>query len=133
MKTALLLVGHGSRIADANASLHAIAAMIRSCAEFDMVEVAFLGRTPADIQAKIDRSVQQGAQCIMVCPYFLSAGTHVLNDLPVELDNAARRHPDVRLELAEPLGVHPKLAEVVCERAREKMIETGWICNRQDR
>ncbi|AJF07432.1 sirohydrochlorin chelatase [Geoalkalibacter subterraneus] len=127
MKTALLLIGHGSRIDGANATLHAIAEMIRNLAEFDLVEVSFLSRDTAEIQEKIDACVQQGAQCILLYPYFLSAGTHVLNDLPSLLDDAARRHPDVKLTLAEPLGAHPKLAEIVCERAREKMVKAGWI------
>lgn len=127
MKTALLLIGHGSSVADANETLHAIAAMIGNRAEFDMVEVSFLSRDTGDIQDNIDGCVQRGAQRILLYPYFLSAGTHVLNDLPSERDKAARRYPDVRLALAEPLGSHPKLAEIVCERAQEKMIKAGWV------
>lgn len=127
MKKALLLIGHGSSVAGANETLHAIAAMIGNRAEFDMVEVSFLSRNTADIQDKIDDCVQRGAQCILLYPYFLSAGSHVLNDLPSERDSAAGRHPDVRMALAEPLGPHPKLAEIVCERAQEKMITAGWV------
>lgn len=127
MKTALLLIGHGSRIEGANATLHAIAVMIRNRAEFDLVEVSFLSRDTVEIHEKIDGCVRQGAQCILLYPYFLSAGTHVLNDLPFVLDEAARRHPDVKLALAEPLGAHPKLAEIVCERAQEKMVKAGLI------
>jgi sirohydrochlorin ferrochelatase len=107
--------------------LHAIAAMIRTRAEFDWVEVCFLSRDTVDIQEKIDGCVQQGAQHILLYPYFLSAGAHVVNDLPSELDHAVHRHPDVKLALAEPLGVHPKLAEIVLERAQEKMVQAGWV------
>ena len=52
-------------------------------------------------------------------PYFLSAGVTSVEDLSAARDELARRHPGVTFVLAEPLGRHPLLAEVVAERARE--------------
>ena len=42
-------------------------------------------------------------------------------DLTAARDELARRHPNVTFVLAEPLGRHPLLAEVVVERAREAL------------
>ncbi|PLY02162.1 MAG: sirohydrochlorin cobaltochelatase, partial [Desulfuromonas sp.] len=39
--TAILLIGHGSRVAEANDALHAIAAMVREQKPGTVVEVAF--------------------------------------------------------------------------------------------
>lgn len=126
MKTAILLMGHGSRIAEANDALYQIAAMVREACGFEIVEVAFREMHAPNIQTGIDRCVEQGAGRILLYPYFLFAGAHVLEDLPAEMEEAARRHPGLELLLGKPLGVHPKLGEIVCERIDESLTAAGW-------
>ncbi|PLY01924.1 MAG: sirohydrochlorin cobaltochelatase, partial [Desulfuromonas sp.] len=116
----------GSRVAEANDALHAIAAMVREQKPGTVVEVAFREMHAPNIQLGIDRCVDQGAKHILLYPYFLYSGAHVLEDLPEEIDAARQRHEGLQMVLGEPLGVHPKLAEVVCERVDEKLNETGW-------
>ena len=126
MKTAILLMGHGSRIPAANAALHAIAEMVREGTGVDIVEVAFREMHAPNIQRGIDACVARGAQRVLLYPYFLFAGAHVLEDLPAEMEEASRRYPHLRMTLGDPLGVHPKLGEVVCERIGEAMERSGW-------
>ncbi|MDO3377520.1 sirohydrochlorin chelatase [Geoalkalibacter halelectricus] len=126
MKTAILLMGHGSRVAAANDALHAIAAMVRECTGFDIVEVSFREQHAPNIQKGIDACVAKGAQRILLYPYFLFAGAHVLEDLPEEMEAAAKRYPGLEMTLGEPLGVHPKLGEIVCERIDQALTQAGW-------
>ncbi len=126
MSLAILLMGHGSRVAEANRALYDIAAMVASQGEFEIVEVAFREQHPPDIQAGIDACVARGARRILLYPYFLFAGAHVLEDLPTEMEAARRRHPGLELTMGEHLGAHPKLAEIVCERAGKTLREAGW-------
>jgi len=126
MKTAILLMGHGSRIPEANDALYAIAAMVRDQTGFPVVEVAFREQHQPNIQAGIDRCAAQGAERILLYPYFLFAGAHVLEDLPEEMVTAAERHPGLELLLGQPLGIHPKLGEIVCERIGESLASAGW-------
>ncbi len=126
MKTAILLMGHGSRVAEANEALYRIAEMVGQQGGFAIVEVAFREQLPPNIQAGIDACVARGAQRILLYPYFLYAGALVLEDLPEELAVAARRHPGLELVLGTPLGVHPKLAEIVCERIDMTLRDAGW-------
>jgi sirohydrochlorin ferrochelatase len=58
-------------------------------------------------------------------PYFLSAGTHVRRDLAAARDALAAEHPCVAFILAEPLGRHPALLDVVEERLREALPPPG--------
>ena len=126
MKTAILLMGHGSRVAEANQALYAIAGMLRDLRPGVIVEVSFREQHPPDIQAGIDACVRQGAQRVLLYPYFLFAGAHVLEDLPAEMDEARRRHPGLDLAMGEHLGVHPKLAEIVDERVAAALARSGW-------
>lgn len=126
MSTAILLMGHGSRIPEANDALHAIAAMVREGTGCAIVEVAFREQHAPNIQQGIDSCVAQGATRLLLYPYFLFAGAHVLEDLPAELEEAGRRYPDLEMILGEPLGVHRKLGEIVCERIETSLAGAGW-------
>lgn len=126
MSMAILLMGHGSRIPEANDALYAIAGMVREGTGCSIVEVAFREQHAPNIQQGIDRCVAQGATRILLYPYFLFAGAHVLEDLPAELEEAGRRYPDLEMLLGEPLGVHRKLGEIVCERIETSMAGAGW-------
>jgi sirohydrochlorin ferrochelatase len=126
MKTAILLMGHGSRVAEANNALHAIAEMVKAETGCLIVEVSFREQHAPNIQKGIDDCVAQGATRILLYPYFLYAGAHVLEDLPEEIEAAAKRHPGLEMVLGKPLGVHRKLAEIVCERIDATLREAGW-------
>jgi len=125
-KTAILLMAHGSRIAEANAAAYEIAEMIRSASDFEIVEVAFREMHPPDIQSAIDRCVVQGAERILLMPYFLFVGAHVREDLPAEMTLAQQRYPQVEFAMGNHLGAHRKLAEIVIERIAEGLTANRW-------
>ena len=121
MITALLLIAHGSRNADANADLHQLATTLRQRAEYAIVEPAFLELAEPTIPQAGQRCLTQGAQRIVLLPYFLSAGVHVRDDLRRYRDELAEHFPEAQFILAEPLGPHPLLTEVVLQRAGEAL------------
>jgi sirohydrochlorin ferrochelatase len=120
VKTALLLIAHGSRHATANADLHHTAEALRGRGH-DIVEASFLELAEPGIEEGGRRCVAQGASQVILLPYFLSAGTHVQRDLTAARAALAARFPQVEFRLAGPLGRHPLLLEVVAERAREAL------------
>jgi sirohydrochlorin ferrochelatase len=119
MKTALLLIAHGSREEAANADLHQMAAELRRRGEYAEVEAAFLELAEPNIDQAAATCVVKGAEQIVMLPYFLSAGVHVRRDLTANRDRLAQRHPQAAFILAEPLGRHPLLIDVVVDRARQ--------------
>lgn len=123
--TALLLIAHGSRRPEANADLDHLAGVLRARGEYLLVEPAYLELCEPAIVPGGDRCVAAGATRVVLVPYFLSAGVHVVEDLTAARDELARRHPAVEFLLADPLGRHPLLAEVVAERAREAITSSG--------
>jgi sirohydrochlorin ferrochelatase len=117
--TALLLIAHGSRRAEANADLEHLAVEMRARGEFAVVQPSYLELCEPGIVAGAEMCVAAGAKRVVMLPYFLSAGTHVTEDLTAAREDLARRHPGVEFVLAAPLGRHPLMAELVAERARE--------------
>ena len=126
MKTAILLMAHGSRIPEANVAVHEIAGMVKKMSGYDIVEVSFREQHAPNIQKGIDACVAQGAERILLIPYFLYMGAHVLEDLPAELEEARQRYPQVDMAMGRHLGVHQKLAEIVVERIAASLTEQRW-------
>ena len=121
---AALLIAHGSRRAEANDDLHRLTAMVREAQRpgrggFEIVEPAFLELAEPDIPAGAARCVERGATEVRMLPYFLSMGVHVAGDLEEHRAAFAEQYPGVRFEVRPPLGLHPKLVEVVFERLGE--------------
>ena len=119
-------MGHGSRVSEANDALRVIAEQVKQASDFEIVEVSFRELHQPDIQTGIDRCVEQGAERILLYPYFLFAGAHVLEDLPDEMGQAMKRYPGLEMAMGQPLGTHPKLAEIVCDRVGESLNKAGW-------
>ena len=126
MKTAILLMAHGSRIPEANDAAREIAAMVKKMTDYEIVEVSFREQHLPNIQAGIDACVAKGAERVLLIPYFLFIGAHVQEDLPEEMAEAKKRYPQVEFAMGTHLGVHRKLAEVVVERIAEGLTATGW-------
>lgn len=116
---AALLIAHGSRRAEANADLVRLADLVRDSKLFEIVEIAYLELTEPDIPAGANRCVERGATEVRMLPYFLSMGRHVAEDLDAYRHDFTARHPQVQFTLCPPLGLHPKVIEVVMERLSE--------------
>jgi sirohydrochlorin ferrochelatase len=126
MKTAILMMAHGSRIAEANDAAYQVARMVQELTGFEIVEVSFRELHEPNIQCGIDACVAKGAERILLMPYFLFMGAHVQHDLPEEILEAQKRHPGLVMEMGEHLGVHRKLAEIEAERIGESLKKLGW-------
>jgi sirohydrochlorin ferrochelatase len=118
-RTALLLIAHGSRRAEANADLEHVAADLRGRDLFSHVQVSYLELAEPTITVGAEVCVLAGANDVILLPYFLSPGVHVTEDLTTARAELAGRFPHVTFRLAPPLGRHPLLAEIVLERAAE--------------
>jgi sirohydrochlorin ferrochelatase len=126
MKTAILLMAHGSRIPEANDAARSVAAMVQQLTGQEIVEVSFREMHEPNIQQGIDACVAQGAKRILLIPYFLFMGAHVQHDLPEEIAAAQARYPGLEMVMGGHLGAHRKLAEIVAERIDEGLAARGW-------
>lgn len=117
--TAVLLIAHGSRRAEANADLVRVAEALRARIAYQIVEIAYLELAEPTIPDGGATCVARGATRVLMLPYFLSAGEHVRRDLARYREEFGERFPGVTFEVCEPLGLHPKLIDVLAERLDE--------------
>ena len=116
---ALLLVAHGSRRAESNDEVVALADELRSkCAgQYCVVNAAFLELAHPLIPAGIERCIAEGAQAIRVLPYFLNSGRHVTEDIPNIVNEASQRFPGVDITVAPHIGASPLMMGLLTESA----------------
>ena len=111
----LLLVAHGSRREASNDEVRRLAASLAPRAEgrFDAVSCAFLEIAEPSIPAGIDAAVRGGAQEVVVLPYFLSAGRHVAEDIPREVEAKQQEYPQVRIHATPYLGLAEGVSDIL--------------------
>ncbi len=126
VKTALLLIGHGSRVPEANGVLGEVAQALRRRLRRYVVEPAFLEISQPDVQSAIDRCVVQGAVRILFVPYFLYLGGHVGRDLPEHIAQGRTRHPGIEIRIAPHLGYDDRVIAVVIDRIRKGLRVGRW-------
>ena len=87
MRRGLVLVAHGSRRASSNEEVRRVAAQLSKQAgdRYAMIHAAFLELAEPLIPDGIQQCLDAGMEEVVVLPYFLSAGRHVVEDIPAEV------------------------------------------------
>jgi sirohydrochlorin ferrochelatase len=118
MKRALIIVDHGSRLAEANDLLEDVARMLRD-ATTDRVYTAHMELAEPTIGQAFDAAVADGADHVFIFPYFLAPGRHSRQDIPRMCAAAAAKHPGVRWHCGGPIGLDPALTELILRRVQD--------------
>jgi sirohydrochlorin ferrochelatase len=116
-RIALVLVDHGSRFPAANDMLADVAKLVQERSGLERVYHAHMELAEPSIRQAFEAAVRDGATTVLYHPYFLSPGRHSMSDIPRMVAEAAQDFPGVAYCVTEPLGLHPKIGEVVLERA----------------
>ncbi len=116
---ALLIVAHGSRREASNEEVRELTRLVaaRAAGRYDRVSCAFLELSEPNIPDELRQLIQAGAGEITVMPYFLSAGRHVAEDIPGEIDLVRGEFPDVSIRIAAYLGLAAGVPDLLLQQA----------------
>jgi len=128
MQKAILLLGHGSSLPNANETMRQIIGEIQGHYPGYQTGCVFLETEKPSITDGIEAAVEKGARYVMLIPYFLQAGKHVVTDIPTIVKQEQEKHPDVKIVVAPHLGFDEALVKVVLERIRQ-VDDLGIISN----
>jgi sirohydrochlorin ferrochelatase len=114
----LLLVAHGSRRQASNDEVRALIGRLRAASgSFDHLDCAFLELAEPSIPDGLRQAIAKGASEVVVLPYFLSAGRHVVTDIPAEIEPVRKAYPSVDIFLAPYLGAAEGVVELLMKQA----------------
>jgi sirohydrochlorin ferrochelatase len=115
----VVIVDHGSIMAEANDMLLDVARMFAESTQTAIVEPAHMELASPSIAEAIDRCVSRGADTIVIHPYFLSPGRHSKQDIP-RMAEEAGSSKNIKVLISDPLGLEPRLIEVAQRRILER-------------
>lgn len=111
---ALIIVAHGSRNKASAGEVAALASRIETRAGgFDRICHAFLQFSDPLLPAVLEEVAAAGADQVVVFPFFIATGSHVLTDIPEQVAAAAKQHPDVRFAITRHLGVIETVEDLI--------------------
>ena len=111
----LLIVAHGSRRETSNREVIDLASRVAQQPghDFQSVSAAFLEIAKPSIPDGLECCVQQGASEVIIFPYFLAAGRHVVDDIPEEVAKVASKYPHVKFSIAGYLGMSEEIPRMI--------------------
>lgn len=112
---ALIIAAHGSRKKESSEEVAILAQRVsqRVKGSFDIVEHAFLQFAEPLLETKIDELVKKGAKKIVIFPFFIASGSHILSDIPALVKKAGATHETVEFHVTRHLGKIEAIEEVI--------------------
>ena len=96
-----------------------MASRLRKRYSHPVVEICYLSRWGPHLPEVLEKCVGQGAKKVIVIPYFLHVGLHLLLDIPETLQRESRKFPDVKIVLGKSLGFNETFVDIVQRRIEE--------------
>jgi len=119
---ALLFVAHGSRKETSNDEIRQLTKSIsNNDASFDLIDCAFLELAEPDILSSGQNLIDRGATSILVFPYFLVAGRHVVTDVPQDVEKIRKQNPDIDITIAPYFGAADAIVDQVLLQLGEQV------------
>ena len=113
MKTAVIIMGHGSRSGGADETVKRIADKVKKSGGHEIVEYAFLQYVQPTPREALEHCIRQRAKKIVIVPFFMQPGTHVTRDIPAFVEMAKKDHPDIDIMTTDFVGSHPLMEKIV--------------------
>jgi sirohydrochlorin cobaltochelatase len=123
---ALLLIGHGSRDAEAMAEYHQLTGRLADELRLP-VYPCFLEFADPPIIEGIRACIEAGSRRVIALPLFLGPAGHQKNDVPAILNWAKTEWPQVQFKYGVPLGAQPQIVTVLAQRAEEAIAASPAI------
>ncbi len=116
MKKGLIVLAHGSKVAETDEIMTQYVETISKKVSFEHVEKAYLQMMSPDLGAAVANLNQAGIQDVLVFPFFLFNGNHIQEDIPNELEALKIQYPEMSFTFMDNIGYETKLAEIVADR-----------------
>lgn len=122
MNSEIIILGHGSRRAEANQGFLEVAQKV-SLLLGQTVTPAFMAHDHPSFPEAVEAKILNGVLRIVVMPLFLFRGVHVTVDIHEELRELREKHPNVEIVFTKELGADDGIANLASLRIKEALGE----------
>ena len=112
---ALIIAAHGSKKKESNLEVATLTRRVskKAAGLFEKVEYAFLQIANPLLEKKIDELVQEGVTKIVIFPFFIGSGNHILVDIPELIKQAQLTYTQVDFKVTRHLGKIEAVEDVI--------------------
>jgi cobalamin biosynthesis Co2+ chelatase CbiK len=113
----LLIIAHGSRRESSNEEVRILAEKVGAKLKLavDDIKVAFLELASPSIDEALSDCFNNGIKEVVVLPYFLSGGVHVINDIPDEIQAVLNKWPTKTITVLPHIGASEAMVNLITE------------------
>jgi sirohydrochlorin ferrochelatase len=118
-QTGVLLLGHGSRRAEANQEWEQIWQMFQRMHPQLKVQRGYVEFFHPSLEEGVDLLRQQyDVHTVVIVPLFLTTGNHLCQHVPIKVDALKEKYPDISFVLTEHIGADSLLLQIIEKRIR---------------
>jgi sirohydrochlorin cobaltochelatase len=115
-KQTIIIVGHGSKQKDADCAMRKTAEALQKKKPEATVSLAYLEIQSPDMDRACCDAIASGASEIILVPYFVQSGRHVMKHIPEIASKVRTNHPNVTIKLTQSLGFDERLVSIIEDR-----------------
>ena len=108
----LVIFAHGSQDRRWRIPFEELTASLTERYGADQVRLAYMEFVHPTLADIVREAARDGKSRLRVLPLFLAAGAHVAEDIPRQIADAQGAFPQVKIDLLQPIGEHPRVKEL---------------------
>lgn len=116
---AVIILGHGSRNKLAQQDFLDFVQAVKQEQLSLRIEHASMELSPPNIPSVISKLYNEGIRSIVVVPFFLFRGMHIVNDIPKIIEEQKVKYSNLDIVMGKVLLPDGRLKQVVIERIKE--------------
>ncbi len=118
-ETVFVLFAHGSRNEHWADELTDLVAWMRTALRSERVRLAYVQFASPTLEDVAAQAEAEGARRVRVLPLFMTQAGHVDKDIRSLVDTVRDAHPELRVDLLPPVGLHEGFRELLVHIAEE--------------
>ncbi len=122
MKIAVIILFHGSRAEGSERTAKRIVSDVRKRGGYEIVTEAYLQHGSPGISQAVEQCIEKKAREIVIVPYFTQSGAHVTRDIPAFTRSVGKKHPGIKITVADFVGSHPLITDIVTDLVKKRRV-----------
>jgi sirohydrochlorin ferrochelatase len=129
-QTGIIILAHGSKLRDeksypiietVQSTVGRIVEYVKKKNNCNMVEQAYFKFCKPNIYQSIQTLINKGCKKIIILPFFLFSGNHVIRDIPEIIKKEQQKYKDIKFVITKSLGQDPRILEIILDLINQEM------------
>lgn len=118
-RTGIIILGHGSKLKEANRKIPEVIKAIKKKTLLNLIKPAYLQFQEPNLTRSIKDLVDKNCKKIIIVPFFLFNGNHVIRDIPNAIKKESERFPKVNFVYTKNICEDEAIGEILIKRINE--------------